>query len=183
MNAYEKLQHQNTNLSTALSMVQESLQYMNEEILLLGNVLSHAATKYSVKGNTDSYSVVHINFHQGKCYAKCSEGMCCAGMHNKSWIPKTVPVSTTEKLCIHMNAFNKKMEYIQSFFPEFFNADDKNDPTLTVHENEERNMQDIDIGTKLTGKFNVETGLWDYQALSLQAFKNDGYQINLEYRR
>ena len=39
MNAYEKLQHQNTNLSTALSMVQESLQYMNDEILLLGNVL------------------------------------------------------------------------------------------------------------------------------------------------
>ena len=28
------------------------------------------------------------------------------------------------------------------------------------------NMQDIDIATKLTGKFNVETGLWDYQALS-----------------
>ena len=31
-----------------------------------------------------------------------------------------------------------------------------------------RNMQDIDIGTKFTGKFNVETGLWDYQALSHQ---------------
>ena len=41
------------------------------------------------------------------------------------------------------------------------------------------NMQDIDIATKLTGKFNVETGLWDHQALiSPQAFKNDGYQIN-----
>ena len=44
MNAYEKLQHQNTNLSTALSMVQKSLQYMNEEILLLGDVLPPAAT-------------------------------------------------------------------------------------------------------------------------------------------
>ena len=96
-------------------MVQESLQYMNEEILLLGNVLPHATTKYSVKGNTDSYSVVHLNFHQGKCYAKCTKGMCCAGMNNKSQIPKKIPVSTTDKLCIHMNAFNKKMDYIKSF--------------------------------------------------------------------
>ena len=116
MNAYEKLQHQNTNLSTALSMVQESLQYMNDEILLLGNVLPHATTKYFVKGSTDSYSVVHINIHQGTCYAKCIEGMCCARMHNRSQIPKTVPVSTTEKLHIHMNAFNKKVQYIKRFF-------------------------------------------------------------------
>ena len=115
MNAYEKLQHQNTNLSTTLSMVQESLQYMNDEILLLRNVLPHA-TKYSFKGSTDSYSVVHINIHQGTCYAECTEGMCCAGMHNRSQIPKTVPVSTTEKLHIHMNAFNKKVQYIKSFF-------------------------------------------------------------------
>ena len=84
MNAYEKLHHQNTNLSTALSMVQGSLQYMNEEIILVGNVLPHVTTKYSLKGNTDSYSVVHINFHQGKCYAKYTEGMCCVGMKNKS---------------------------------------------------------------------------------------------------
>ena len=31
MNAYEKLQQQNTNLSTVLCMVQESLQYMNDK--------------------------------------------------------------------------------------------------------------------------------------------------------
>ena len=166
MNAYEKLQHQNTNLSTAFIMVQGSLQYMNEEILLLGSVLPHATTKYSVKGNTDSYSVLHVNFHQGKSYAKCTEGMCCAGMHNKSRIPKTVLVSNTEKLCIHMNVFNKKIDYIQSFFPEFFNADDTNDAAPIVHENEEMNMEDIDIGTKVTGNFNVETGLWDYKAVS-----------------
>ena len=166
MNAYEKLQHQNTNLSTALSMVQQSLQYMNDEILLLGNVLPHATTKYSVKGNTESYSIVHINFHQGKCYAKCTEGMCCAAMHNKSRIPKTMPLSSTEKLCIHMNTFNKRIEYIKSFFLEFFNGDDTNESTPSVHDHEEINTQDIDIGTKLTGKFNVESGLWDYQALS-----------------
>ena len=119
----------------------------------------NATTKYSVKGNTDSYSVVHINFHQGKCYAKCTEGMCCAGMKNKSQIPKTVPVSSTENLCIHMNAFNKRIDYIKRFIPEFFNRDDTNDQTPSVHYNEEINIQDIDIATKLTGKFNVETGL------------------------
>ena len=47
MNAYEKLQQQNTNLSTALCMVQESLQYMNEEIQLLSSVVPHATTKFS----------------------------------------------------------------------------------------------------------------------------------------
>ena len=106
------------------------------------------------------------------------------GMHNKSQIPNMVPVSSKDKLCIHLNAFNKKWNTSRGFFPEFFNAGDTNDPTPTVHENVERNMQDIDIGTKLTGNFNVETGLWDYQAaISSQAFKNDGYQISSEYRR
>ena len=33
------------------------LQYMNVEISLLGNVVTHATTKYSVKGNTESYSL------------------------------------------------------------------------------------------------------------------------------
>ena len=50
INAYEKLQQQNTNLPTALCMVQESLQYMNEEIQLLSSALPHATTKFSVKG-------------------------------------------------------------------------------------------------------------------------------------
>ena len=76
MNAYEKLQQQNTNLSTVLHMVQESLQYVNEEIQLLSSVLPHATTNFSVKGTFDSYSIVYINFHQCKCYAKCTEGMC-----------------------------------------------------------------------------------------------------------
>ena len=65
-----------------------------------------------------------------------------------------------------MNAFNKRIDYIKSFFPEFFYQDDTNNQTHSVHYNEEINIQDIDITTKLTGKFNVETGLWDYQSLS-----------------
>ena len=32
----------------------------------------------------------------------------------------------------------QKMEYIQNFFPELFDGDDANDPTPTVHENEEK---------------------------------------------
>ena len=60
----------------------------------------------------------------------------------------------------------QKHEIHPGIFSKFFNADDTNDPTPTVHENEERNMQDIDIGTKLAGNFNVETGLWIYQAVS-----------------
>ena len=170
MNAYEKLQQQNTNLSTALCMVQESLQYMNEEIQLLSSVLPHATTKFSVKGTFDSYSIVHINFHQHKCYAKCTEGMCAVSMHNRARIPKKVPVSHTEQLCVHMNTLYRKIDYIQSFFPEHFNAEendtDEEDPTPGVVQTEEINLEDIDIGTKLSGNFDTETGLWNYKCVS-----------------
>ena len=83
-----------------------------------------------------------------------------------------------------MNTFNKRIEFIKSFFPEYFNGDDTNEPTPSVHEHEEINIQDIDIGTKLLGKFNVESGFVGLPStISPQAFKNDGYKINSEYRR
>ena len=99
MNAYEKLQQQDTNLSTALCMVQESLQYMNDEIKL-SSILPHATTKFSVKGTFDSYSIVHINFHQHKCYAKCTEGMCAVSMHNRARIPKKNFQFHTQSTCV-----------------------------------------------------------------------------------
>ena len=168
MNAYEKLQQQNTNLSTVLQMVQESLQYMNKEIQLLSSVLPHATTKFSVKGTFDSYSIVHINFHQCMCYAKCTEGMCAVSMHNRARIPKKVPVSHTEHLRVHMNTFYRKIDYIQSFFPEHFNTEencnDDDEDGDGVVQTEEINLEDI--GTKLSGNFDTETGLWNYKCVS-----------------
>ena len=56
-------------------MVKESLQYMNQPIQLLGNVIDRGTTKFSVKG-MDSYSIVHISFYLGKCMTTCLDGIC-----------------------------------------------------------------------------------------------------------
>ena len=73
--------------------------------------------------------------------------MCAVSMHNRARIPKKVPVSHTEHLCVHMNTFYRKIDYIQSFFPEHFNTeendDDNEDPTPGVFQMEEINLEDL----------------------------------------
>ena len=95
--------------------------------------------------------------------------MCGVSMHNKARIPKKLPVSHKEHLCLHMNTFYRKIDYIQSFFPEHFNTkencndDDDEDPTPSVVQTDEINLEDIDIGTKLSGHFDTGTGLLELQ--------------------
>ena len=89
MGAYEKLQQHNTYLCRPLSIVHNSLQYMNMPIQLLGNVLPHGTTKFSVKG-IESYSVVNFSVYQNKMFAKCMSGICSAQLANKKKIPKTL---------------------------------------------------------------------------------------------
>ena len=88
---YEKLQTTNTDLNMIESTVQTSLQFMKNEVVLLGNVIPQGSTKFSVKGK-QSYSVLHISFAQNICEVKCTYGMCCANVKNKKKIPKRLPV-------------------------------------------------------------------------------------------
>ena len=74
-NAYNSFIHRNTGLTCALQEVQNSLQYINNPVQLVGNVLNHTTTKFSVEGD-ESYSVVNFTFQEGKCYAKCTDGIC-----------------------------------------------------------------------------------------------------------
>ena len=64
VNAYQRLNQQNTCLTLTLNKVQDSLQYMNYPVHLLGNVLSHATTKFSVQGDS-TYSVVTFSSIRG----------------------------------------------------------------------------------------------------------------------
>ena len=60
-------------------MVKDSLEEMENEVQLIGNVILPAATKFSVKGY-DSYSIVNVSFPHEKCFVICTDGICSAHM-------------------------------------------------------------------------------------------------------
>ena len=102
---YEKLQT-NTDLNIIESSVKTSLEFMKNEVLLLGNVLPQATTKFSVKGK-QGYSVLNMSFPPNNCDVKCTNGMCSTNMKNKKKIPKQLPVQHVPYLCEHLNKFTK----------------------------------------------------------------------------
>ena len=86
-NAHELILNPNTTQTKILTIVNSSLQFMNDPVQLLGGVQPRGSTKFSVNGDPD-YSVVSITFPNGKCYAKCYNGTCKARMQNRKKIPK-----------------------------------------------------------------------------------------------
>ena len=169
MGAYEKLQQHNTYLCRPLSIVHNSLQYMNMPIQLLGNVLPHGTTKFSVKG-IESYSVVNFSVYQNKMFAKCMSGICSAQLANKKKIPKTLSLQDInhpkhkkekEKLCCHLKTVYENIDFIRGFFPGYFNAED----TQQTNCQEDVNLEDVNLVSP-QGKFNTESGLWNFPAHS-----------------
>ena len=62
------------------------------------------------------------------------------------------------------------MDYVQAFFPGFFNKEqqfeeDQNEIQYQ-HTDEEQNYVDTNIGKAVSGHFNMDTGLWEYKSLS-----------------
>ena len=148
--------------------VKTSLDEMNNEVQLLGNILPQATTKFSVKGK-ECYSVINISFPPNICHAKCTNGMCCANLKNKKEIPKHLPVEEVHYLCDHLNIFTKHLHFVKSLFPEFFTHNEDTtveDSEVTVQERKELNILDGDQILQLDGNINKNTGLWQYKALS-----------------
>ena len=54
---------------------------------------------------------------------------------------------------------------VKGFFPHFFIQEEDG---AIVHENDPVNEEDANIHPNLSGKFNIESGLWEYPALSQQ---------------
>ena len=52
---------------------------------------------------------------------------------------------------------------VKGFFPDFFLQQEDN---LSVIPDDLVNKDDVNIESQVSGKFNIETGLWDYPALS-----------------
>ena len=82
LNAYEVINQGCTNIAQPLEMVKSSIQFMNNPVLLLGDVLHTGTTKYSVKGD-DYFSLVTVNFVGSICYIKCHSSFCAAANMNK----------------------------------------------------------------------------------------------------
>lgn len=165
-------QHPNS-LTAPEKLVKESLAFMAEPVILLGDVIPNTTTKFSVKGH-GSYSLVHISFSQGVCFSKCCQGICCAQMRNKKKIPKVVSLEDSDKLCSHLNTFFCNINVLKDYFPNFF-EDSSSDSGF--EESEERvqaqvpeqvNIDNAHLAKTVTdtSDFDTETGLWKCKALS-----------------
>ena len=130
IDAYDVINQGSSNINRPLQMVKSSIEYMNDPVLLLGDILPLSTTKYSVKGD-DYFSIVTINFHGGTCYIKCHSGFCLAANINKKRIPRSGKLSDTAKLCSHLNTCYTHIDRIMSSFPNYFcdseSSDDVND--------------------------------------------------------
>ena len=172
LNAHQDIYNEDTPLTRPISMVKDSLEEMENEVQLIGNVILPAATKFSVKG-FDSYSVVNVSFRHEKCFAICTDGICSAHMKNKRNVDRDEGKNCNKinKIkCSHLTTFFNNMDYVQAFFPGFFNKEqqfeeDQNEIQYQ-HTDEEQNYEDTNIGKAVSGHFNMDTGLWEYKSLS-----------------
>ena len=178
INTYGTVQQGRVDLTPALKMVHESIQHMNMPIQLVGNVLLHCTTKFSVKGD-DSYSIIHFTFHQEKCYAKCSDALCCAKLNSKKRIAKKISLKHKSQLCSHLNTVYGKFDFVKKFFPDYFNStenedegeegqeEDDEDHTIIPHpDNLDINTDDRNLHPDSTANFDVVSGLWTFSVLS-----------------
>ena len=148
-------------------MVSNSLQYMNEGVILLGSALHKGATKFSAKGE-DNHSTVNITISHGKCSMKCTNGMCLAVTQTNKKLPKSTGIKDRESLCSHLQTMAENIDFVKSFFPHYFTQRESETARETEEngfEIEQENTDDVGLQPDKTN-FNVQTGLWSFKGLS-----------------
>ena len=157
-NAYERISSEpQGNLSRALHMVHESLQYMNDPVQLVDSVIHQGTTRFSCQGK-ESYSLVHISFYNKICQVKCMDGICAID-HQAT------------KMCSHLRTLFSHFGYVKGFFPDYFmDSIDENEEeeqfVVSPPDNDAVNNEDANLPRSLSGHFDVASGLWKYPALS-----------------
>ena len=169
--AYFQVTHETAELPRAVSVVQDSLSNMNMEVRLVGNVVPNSSTKFSVRGTSASFSVITLTFANGKMCARCSNGMCGVAMHNRKNIPRNTTQEDRKPVCSHIKTMCKKIQYLESIFPEYFQESPQAEGYVQEHGfqfpvNPEMNNEDGNIVQNIPGHFNIDTGLWEYESLS-----------------
>ena len=142
-------------------MVHESLQHMNSPIQLVGNVIPGGTTRFSAKGK-EGLSIVHISFYQRNRQILCTDGHCSINCKNKN-ITCRNPDHQYMQVCSHLHTIFVNLDSVKGFFPDFFLQEEGH---LSVIPEGPVNKDDVNIECQASGKFNIETGLWDYPALS-----------------
>ena len=148
-------------------MVKALIEFMNDPVLLLGDILPFATTKCSVKGN-EYFSIITINFVGGICYIKCHSGFCATANINKKRILWSSQLSETAKLCSHLQTCYTNINCITAHFSNYFTElEQDHDINEDGNADEDINTEDdgmIDNG--LVSNFNKSTGLWSYKSES-----------------
>ena len=90
-------------------------------------------------------------------------GLCGVELQAKKKLPLLHSITETPNLCEHMKRIVKHIDHIKSFFPTYFNKD--NDILPSGEMEEPVNNDNAGLIVK-DGSFNIETGLWEYPALS-----------------
>ena len=166
INAHRNIITKTPNMFTRSEvMVSNSLQHMNDAVILLGSALHKGTTKFSAKGE-DIYSVVNLIISHGKCSMKCTNGMCLAVTQTKKKVPKSTSVKNIQSLCSHLQTMAQNIDYVKSFFPHYFTQGQTN---TEIEENavqsDQENTDDVALRPEQTN-FDVQTGLWNFKALS-----------------
>lgn len=153
-------------IAMALNKVKASLQDIDKQVFLLGNVHPTGTTKFSVQGEA-TYSIVNLTFSHGKCNVRCSDGLCQAQMISKKKIPKNPALMNIDNLCSHLGAIKSQIEYVQNFFPEYFSQVDQDGQNQEHQQIELNELNADDENLKSDApNFNPESGLWDFKAKS-----------------
>lgn len=162
---------ENESLSHVLDNVKRHFPEKDNPLVLLGAASMSGASKFSVKGTDSTFSLVHITFRNG-CNAMCMNGFCRASIQNKKKIPKVLPMSKAD-LCPHLSTVYANVEFVKSFFPEFFGSMEEDagnegeSGAIPQPMGEEVNQEDAQIGgIPDSVSFHEESGLWKSLAFS-----------------
>ena len=171
VNAYEIISSQpQGNLPRALSMVNESLQYMNDPVQLVGNVIDQGTTRFSCQ-EKEAHSLVHLSFYNSVCQVKCIDGFCAANFKNHKNITRRDPDHEATKMCSHLKTLFTHFGYVKSFFPDYFTDNteiEEEEIIVGGPDNEVVNNEDANLPKNIKGLFDVSSGLWKYPSLSTQ---------------
>ena len=157
-----------TEFTRPLFMVHESLHHVNDPVQLVGNVIQSGTTRFSAKGK-QSLAIVHITFYQGNAQILCTDGHCAINFKNGKNITQRDPDQASTHVCSHLCTMFIHWDAVKGLPPHFFIQEEDG---AIVHDNDPVNEEDANIHPNLSGNFNIESGLWEYPALSHS--KNQG---------
>ena len=164
LDAYQHVTSQPTSSFTRPQhMVHQSLQYINDLVQIVGNVIEFGTTQFSVKGK-DGLVIVHISFYHCNSQILCTDWHCSKNFINRKNITRHDPYLAYTHIYGHLHTMFIKWDYVKGFLLNFF-WQEENDVGM-LEPNDPLNDDYANVQANLSGGFNVESGLWEYPALS-----------------